>query len=158
LGSPGDVWTGGGSKGGYVGAAFEAGIVAAGVAGQIQYSKMEFANGESATFRTAGAFIGGPAYGASYPATPLPGFSNTRGGTVAGLSLGVGGGATWSNAETPDQFAGDFNNWNLNVGLFGGTVSFGDNGIIAINAGIAKSWGLDISNYTTHTTIRSRHC
>jgi hypothetical protein len=142
----------GSGGGGIWGAAsIEAGAVVVGGAAQGSISRMSFDNGSSAVYLSGGAFIGGPGWGATSPKNPNP-YTGTNGGLVGGAALGVGGGISFTNAANPEDLQGPANTWNVNVGIFGGSLST-SGGIWQLNLGLAKGWGLDVSHYRTYSRI-----
>ncbi|MEP9359069.1 RHS repeat-associated core domain-containing protein [Sphingomonas sp. KR3-1] len=140
------------SGGGYIGGSGELGAAAIGAAGQGSLSAMSFTNGETAVFKTTGAYAGGPGWGASYPSS-ASGLYSTAGGIVAGFSLGAGGGISATNATSPGQLAGVAQTYNANVGVVSVSASFGENGIFSVNAGLSLGFSFDASTYQTNTTI-----
>lgn len=142
------------ASGGYVGGSAEAGIVAVGAGVQGQYSVVSFTSGESAVFKTTGAFIGGPGYGGSSPPTPSP-YSSSVGGVVAGGTIGASFGATFSNAQNASDLAGNSRTYNANIGPVSASISFGQNGIFSVNVGPSVGASFDVSSYTTHTDVIS---
>lgn len=135
---------GGSSYGIWGGGAAEAGVVAVGAAYQTQGALMSFPNGQSAILTTDGGFLGGPGYGPS---------TDGHGGAAAGVVAGGGVGLVYSNATSPSDLAGLSRTWSLNVGMWGGSFSRGENGIYSINFGMSKGFGLDASNYGTNTKV-----
>jgi hypothetical protein len=107
---------------------------------------------------SAGGFVGGPGFGAAFPAggTDYP-------GGYPNLALGgyadVGAGAFITNASSPKALNGPFatTGFNLQIAEFsiGGQIQVGSNGVFVLSATFGGGGGTMFSAYSYQTTTAS---
>jgi RHS repeat-associated protein len=73
---------------------------------------------------------------------------------VFGISAGLGGGITLTDAHDIHDFAGPFDVLNVGVAWFSGQVAWGG-GTHVFNIGVSKSWGGSVRHYKTYTWTSS---
>ncbi|WP_447411493.1 hypothetical protein, partial [Clostridium perfringens] len=122
----------------WLGASAEAGLGHTAVGGQVSVSRQRFDGGQIANYLTRGSV-------------------RSNNGVVFGAAAGAGGGLSFSNAGQVSDLLGDATTYNLNVGLFSGSLSISGR-TFSLNIGAAKGIGLDFSRYRTNATLISTGC
>jgi RHS repeat-associated protein len=133
----------------------EVGLVVLAAAGQRSYSIVRFMSGETGVYKTEGWFVGGPGYGAGYPKGNFPSHSlvHSYGGVVLGIAAGGGLGGLWTTASNPEDLKGETTQWNVNLAIFGASVSWDNRNHFTVSYGLARAEGADISEYHQNTTL-----
>jgi hypothetical protein len=133
------------SVGTWYGGSYTAGGVL-GAAGQAVNTNISLPDGSGLTgYTTIGNFVGGSGLGSSLA-------GNTSNAFAAGLGAGYGGGWVFTNAQSQNDYSGDFQATNLDVGALNLSLASSGN-VWAFSVGVSKSWGFDFSRYTTTTAI-----
>jgi hypothetical protein len=118
----------------------------------------------SGGFYNYGGYMGGPGYGIGYPQVDCHG-ENTGGppnpnSFGLGLSGGFVGGGFFTNANTPSELAGPFNNFNFNapwVNLqFSWSGQFLGPGMTWVWTITRGGYGGSVSSYPTNTIVFQR--
>ena len=140
-------------------ASVEGGLVGVGAGATGSLGGGVFWGGESGVnaggFASAGAFAGGPGYGAQYPNYPQGNNSNVAGGAFAG----VGGGAFVTNAMCAAELRGPFDTYSFNIGVgpIKVSVQVGVSGETWIgSATFGPGGGISGSSYPTNTWATGR--
>jgi hypothetical protein len=133
----------------------EGGAIIVGGGGQGQVSTMVFPNGQRAQFLSGGAFLGGPGYGKTWPATlhPPGSIMSTNGGSVLGGDGGVAAGLNFSNATSPADLVGPATSYNLSLGPVAAGLSLDDHGHYLVGVGRSVGGGFGASEYPTYTKL-----